>query len=144
MINNNMMNNNMMNNNMMKNNMINNNMMNNNMVNNNMMNNNMMNNNMMNNNMMNNMMNNNMMNNNMMNNKINVNPNQQYNSTVKFKYINQSKGQNVSLFVQSNSTMTVQQLINNFKIKLSDDSVIIKQYLLNDTVQLYKNSNVTV
>ena len=37
--------------------------------------------------------------------------------------------------------MTVQQIVNNFRTKLCDDSVNIKQYLLDDKTTLDPTSN---
>ena len=91
---------------------------------------------------MNNMnMNNNNMNANNNNNQVqNQNVQQSFN-TVEFRYIDQSKGRNVKINVQGNSNMTVQQIVNNFRTKLCDDSVNIKQYLLDDKTTLDPTSN---
>ena len=106
-----------------------------------MMNNNM---NMMNNNMMN--MNNNSQNQSNMNNQ-NQNtqpqnkPQQKSFNTIKFMYVNRTKNQNLPITVQANSNMTVSQIVNNFRTKLGDDSIVISQYLLNDSTNLDPNSN---
>ena len=38
--------------------------------------------------------------------------------------------------VHCRDDMTVNQLINNFRSKLCDDSIVIGKYILNDSVQL--------
>ena len=130
------------------------------MMNNNMMN-NMMNNN--NNNNINNNLNNNINNNlNNMNNNKNImnnipdnkmnnpnpNPIPSDNSTtfkqIEFRFIDQAKGDDIKVMVHSQSNMTVQKLITNFRNKLCDDSIVIKQYLLNDQITLSPNSTDTI
>ena len=87
------------------------------------------------------------MNNNMkMNNNINYqNPGQNNDNTttfkqIEFRYIDQAKNENIKVMVHSQSNMTVQKLISNFRNKLCDDSIVIKQYLLNDSIPLKDDS----
>ena len=125
----------------------------------NMMNNmnNMNNMNMMNN--MNNMNKMNMMNNMNLNNNANNIPNinnqppqaEQSNAgnqtflQVKFKYFGDSRfPSGVDFFVHGRGDMTIQQLIKNFRTKLSDDSVNIRSYLLNGSINLDPDSLCTV
>ena len=42
--------------------------------------------------------------------------------------------------VHSQSNMTIPKLISNFRNKLCDDNIIIKQYLLNDVIPLKEHS----
>ena len=76
-----------------------------------------------------------------MNNQSQNTPQKKSFSTVKFTYVNNIKGQNLPITVQADSTMSVAQIINNFRTKLGDDSIVIKQYLLNGNKQLQPESN---
>ena len=167
--NNNMMNNNMMGNNNMMNMMGNNNMINfNNQMNNNNINNmNLLNNNFNMNNQINHLSNsmdinmnqinhlNNNMNlmmdqninfnrNNSMN--ININPNSGNDNnnsnffTVDFKFIKKNK-ESFTLKVQTSNGASIKDLINNFKTKLADNSIVIEKYLLNNNEELDRNSD---
>ena len=61
--------------------------------------------------------------------------------TISFLYIDEEKGRNIKVVCAANRYMTVNQLINNFRIKLCDEDIIIKRYLLNDQIILDPNSN---
>ena len=78
--------------------------------------------------------------NNNANNQIQNNPPKSFN-TVDFLYVNQAKGKTTKIMVQGNSSMTFQNLVNNFRTKLCDDSIVIQQYLLNDTIPIPADSN---
>ena len=98
-------------------------------------------NNMYNMNKMNNM--NNMMNNN--NNTQSLNDTQKHFMQVPFKYFGDSRFPNgVDFLVQGRGDMTIEQLIKNFRTKLADDKVIIRDYLLNKTLPLNIHSQQTV
>ena len=63
---------------------------------------------------------------------------------VKFKYFDMAKYPGgIDFMVQGRSDMTMQQLIRNFRTKLADDTVKIKDYKLNGMI-LDQNSTQTV
>ena len=94
-------------------------------------------------------MNNNFNNNNNMNNNINMN-NQNNNNSGKvydqfeFRFIDSLKGDDIKMIVHGNSQMPLKDLIKNFRCKLCDDSIIIKQYLLDGITVLPPDSNVPI
>ena len=104
-------------------------------------------------------MNNNMNNMNNMNNFNNTNnlgnnnfqsPPEQQSATqsfleVNFKYFGDRRfPEGVSFMVQGRGDMTIKELIKNFRIKLADDKIKIKSYLLDGKTKLDENSTRTV
>ena len=91
---------------------------------------------------MNNMINN--INNNM---QSNVNQTNQPSTflTITFKYFGDQRfPSGVDFAVQARGDMTIQQLIKNFRTKLSDDNIVIKSYIVNGNLPLDPNSQMTV
>ena len=64
---------------------------------------------------------------------------------IKFLYMGDPRfPQGSPLLVQGRSNMTIQSLIKNFRIKLADDSIMIRSYVLNGNINLDMNSQLTV
>ena len=74
---------------------------------------------------------------------INVNPiNGNGNNffTVDFKFIKKNK-EPFTLKVQTSNDASIKDLINNFKTKLADNSIVIEKYLFNNNEELDRNSD---
>ena len=54
--------------------------------------------------------------------------------------IDTEKEKTFKLIVIGHNNMTIEQLVNNFRSLICDDSIVIKQYLLNDTIELDPHS----
>ena len=64
---------------------------------------------------------------------------------VDFKYFGDERFPGgVDFLVQGRGDMTIQQLIRNFRTKLADDKVTIKEYILDGRFTLEENSQLTV
>ena len=64
---------------------------------------------------------------------------------IKFKYLGDQRFPGgVDFMVHGRGDMTIQQLIKNFRTKLSDDSIIIRSYVLDGRINLDPYSLSTV
>ena len=64
---------------------------------------------------------------------------------VRFSYLGDSRfPDGVDFMVHGRGDMTIQQLIKNFRTKLSDDNVIIRSYVLDGRLNLDPNSMSTI
>ena len=55
--------------------------------------------------------------------------------------IDTEKGKTFNLMVLGSDSTTIELLVKKFRTVLCDDNIVIKQYLLNDTIELDPHSN---
>ena len=70
----------------------------------------------------------------------NLNNNNSNFFTVDFKFIKKNN-ETFTLKVQASNDTSIKNLINNFKTKLSDNSIVIEKYLFNNNEELDRNSD---
>ena len=63
------------------------------------------------------------------------------NYPIKIMYIDTEEEMTYNFIVFGSNSTTIENLIKKFRILLSNDNILIKKYLLNDTIELDPHSN---